>query len=204
MDNLKELEKLYSQYSNCQNCDLSKNRTNIIFGEGSPNTEIIFIGEAPGRNEDIEGSPFCGAAGHLLNNYLDLINATRKDIYITNVIKCRPPNNRNPYIEEIKSCKVILNLQLEIISPKIIVTLGNIATQTFLNLNEGILKLRGRWFQKNNYKILPMFHPVDLLRDPKKKKDAIKDFNLLKREFNLWKNKQILNHKVFLDKSKKL
>lgn len=204
MDNLEKLEKLYLQYSNCQNCNLSKDRTNIVFGEGNSKTGVIFIGEAPGHNEDIEGSPFCGAAGHLLNNYLDLIGAHRKDIYITNVVKCRPPNNRNPYVGEIKSCKIILDSQLEIISPAIIVTLGNVATKAFLNLKDGISELRGRWFQKDKYRILPMFHPAALLRDPEKKKDTSQDFEILKREFNLWKNKELLNRKISLDKSKKL
>lgn len=195
------LEKMYLNYQSCQRCDLWKGRTNIVFGEGNINTAILFVGEAPGYNEDIEGVPFCGAAGYLLNNYLDLIGAERKDIYITNVVKCRPPNNRNPYIKEIESCKEILSNQLEIISPKIIVTLGNIATKAFINLPNGITELRGRWFQKNEYKILPMFHPAALLRDPDKKKDTTKDFELLRREFNLWRNKQLLNHKVSLDKT---
>lgn len=196
-----KFQKLVINYQNCQNCTLFKSRTNVVFGEGNLNPGIIFVGEAPGRNEDISGSPFCGAAGELLNNYLEYIGFNRQDTYITNVVKCRPPNNRSPYIAEVKSCNEILSQELEILAPKIIVTLGNIATKKFLNLNKGITELRGKWFEKNQYKILPMFHPAALLRDPNKKNDTVKDFELLKREFNLWKNKELLNREVFIDKT---
>jgi len=199
MENQNKLHQLYMQYERCENCSLSKTRTNIVFGDGNPNSDIVFIGEGPGYNEDIEGIPFCGAAGHLLDNYLDFVGASREDIYITNVVKCRPPNNRNPYAEEIKSCHEILKGQLDIISPKIIVTLGNVATKVFLNLKEGITELRGRWFEKNNYRILPMFHPAALLRDPSKKRDTAHDFELLQRHLILSRNRR-----VFVDKIKNL
>ncbi len=195
MEKMERLKELYIKYQNCQNCFLWKNRSNIVFGSGDFNVEILFIGEAPGHNEDIEKRPFCGAAGHLLDNYLNFINMDRKDIYITNIVKCRPPNNRNPYKEEIKMCKPILDEQLEILSPKIIITLGNIATQSYLNLSDGISSLRGQWFEKDNIKTIPMFHPAALLRDPQKKEVTKHDFLLLKREFMLLQNKKLLFNK---------
>lgn len=164
MKELKELEKLALQ---CTKCKLHEFRTQVVFGVGNPSAEIMFVGEAPGYNEDVQGEPFVGAAGKLLDKVLfEETGLTRNEVYITNVVKCRPPNNRNPEEDEIIACNPYLLKQIEIIKPKVICALGNFAAKTLLGKNEGISKLRGRVFSAFNCKIVPTFHPAAILRNP--------------------------------------
>src|SRR3989304_6701605 len=149
------LKELYHTIRGCRLCPLAELRTNFVFGSGSSNAEILFIGEAPGKNEDLQGKPFVGQAGKILENLLQSIGLTRDDVFIANVLKCRPPENRDPNINEINICKDFLFRQIEIIDPKIICTLGKYSTQLVLNTSEGITRLRGQNFKINGRFILP-------------------------------------------------
>ena len=175
---LKELEKICK---NCTLCDLSKTRTNVVFGEGNPNAEIMFIGEGPGYYEDKSGRPFVGRSGQLLTKYiLEILNLTREDVYISNIVKCRPPNNRVPTIEEAITCKPYLLKQIEIINPEILVCLGKTAFMYLLDTDVPISKVRGQIFEYKGKKVIPTYHPSYLLRNPSAKKEAYKDFLLIK------------------------
>jgi len=174
--------------NNCKSCNLYKNRNKIVFGEGNLNTTIIFIGEAPGKKEDIEGIPFVGAAGSLLNKIIIAMNLHRKNIYICNIIKCKPINNITPSFYEIQQCKKFLEYQISIIQPKIIITLGKSATNALLNKNDFISKMRGKWHMYNNILVMPTFHPAYLLRNPHEKRKAWSDF---KSVITLIKNKNL-------------
>ncbi|HYY16403.1 MAG TPA: uracil-DNA glycosylase [Gammaproteobacteria bacterium] len=157
------LQDFYEQIKDCQNCALAASRTQVVFGDGNPHAEIMFVGEAPGFHEDRIGKPFVGAAGKLLDQLLGEIGIERRDIYIANVIKCRPPQNRNPRVEEIESCKPFLLKQIELIRPKIICTLGNFSTQLLLGRKVGITKVRGQAFERGSYVVVPMLHPAAAL-----------------------------------------
>lgn len=161
------LNQLYETYQNSMPCHLGyQHRKNIVFGEGNPDAKVMFIGEAPGEEEDRQGKPFVGKSGQLLNHAFKLANISRQDIYITNVVKCRPPNNRNPLPNEIKLCtERFLDKQIKIIRPKIIVTLGSIALKAILNDDLKITKVRGKFFHKDNVTILPIYHPAYVLRN---------------------------------------
>jgi len=175
---LKELEKICK---NCTLCDLSKTRTNVVFGEGNPNAKLMFIGEGPGEMEDKTGRPFVGRAGKLLTKIIEnVLELTRKDVYIANIVKCRPPNNRVPTIEEAQSCKPYLLKQIDIIRPEILVCLGKTAFMYLMNENMPISKVRGQIFEYKGRKVIPTYHPSFLLRNPSAKKDAYKDFLLIK------------------------
>ncbi len=175
---LKELEKICK---NCTLCDLSKTRTNVVFGEGNPNAKLMFIGEGPGEMEDKTGRPFVGRAGQLLTKIIEnVLNLKREDVYIANIVKCRPPNNRVPTIEEAESCKPYLLKQIDIIDPKILVCLGKTAFMYLLNSDMPISKVRGQIFEYKNKKVIPTYHPSFLLRNPSAKKEAYKDFLLIK------------------------
>lgn len=163
----------------CKDCDLYKTRTNLVFGVGNENAQIMFVGEAPGYYEDQKGEPFVGAAGKLLDELLRSINLTRSDIYIANVLKCRPPNNRDPIASEIMSCKDKLFRQIEIINPKIIVTLGNFSTKLLLNLESGISKLRGKPYQTGDRVFFPIYHPAAGLYTSSVKDVLFADFKKL-------------------------
>lgn len=185
---IEQLKKIEEQIKKCTKCPLYESRTNAVLGEGSVNAKIMFIGEAPGRNEDLQGRPFVGQAGKLLTEALKAIGLEREEVYITNVIKCRPPNNRDPTKEEIITCTPYLEKQIDIIDPDIIVTLGKFATQFIskkYNLGfQNISKIRGEVYSistltKNLY-ILPMYHPAALLYNPKIKYDFQADFVKLK------------------------
>ncbi len=189
MDKACLMNQLIDQIKNCRKCPLWKTRTNVVIGEGNLDTYVMFIGEAPGANEDREGRPFCGAAGRVLDQMLEHINLKRSDVYITNVLKCRPPNNRDPLPEEIKACTPYLEKQLEIIRPKIICTLGNYAT-TFIMSKFGlkpanISRVRGRIFRINTLKmrfiLLPTYHPATALYKPPLREVLREDFELLKK-----------------------
>ena len=176
-----ELKELNKMVQNCHRCNLSKTRKNIVFGEGNPDAKIMFIGEAPGREEDLQGRPFVGKSGEMVTKMIQkVLLLKREDVYIANIIKCRPPQNRNPEIEEIEACKGYLLKQIEIIKPKIIVLLGNIALQSLLNLNIGITKARGKLYDFNGIKVIPTFHPSYLLRNPTKKKETLQDLKFIK------------------------
>jgi len=190
MDKKKLLEKLYQPYKNCQECPLSKlGRKNVVFGRGNPNAKIMFIGEAPGKDEDLEGKPFVGKSGKLLTKALKIVGIDENKIFITNIVKCRPPNNRQPEINEISICsKILLNKELDIIKPKIICTLGAIPTKFFLNkiLNEKdikMTKINGQLFEYNkDTKIIPIFHPAYILRNKNKAQEWLNSFNFLKKQ----------------------
>jgi len=181
---LKELKKICE---NCTLCDLAKTRTKVVFGEGNPNAKLMFIGEGPGEMEDKTGRPFVGRAGGLLTKIIEnVLNLKRENVYIANIVKCRPPNNRVPTIEEAETCKPYLLKQIEIVNPEIIVCLGKTAFMYLLNNDTPISKVRGQIFEYKNKKVIPTFHPSYLLRNPSAKKEAYKDFLLIKGM--IWKN----------------
>ena len=153
---------------------LSELATNLVFGEGNPDADLVIIGEAPGEDEDAQGRPFVGRAGQLLDRILESGHIEREDVYITNILKYRPPNNRNPKPDEILASEPVLLEQLKLIRPQIIATLGNFPTQYFAGTKDGITKTRGRWFEWHNIRIFPMFHPAYLLRNPSREKGSPK------------------------------
>ncbi len=163
------LESLRNAIGNCLRCKLSKGRKNIVFGEGNANANLMFIGEGPGRDEDIQARPFVGEAGKLLTNLILKLGLKREDVYIANIVKCRPPNNRNPEEDEIATCMPFVERQIAIINPKVIVCLGKISAQILLRSKITISKLRGNFFIYNDIAVMPTFHPAYLLRNPKDK-----------------------------------
>ncbi len=174
------LDELETIVHRCKSCPLSKTRTNVVFGEGNENSRIMFIGEGPGYYEDKMGRPFVGKAGQLLDNMLKAINLTRKDIYIANIVKCRPPNNRDPKEEESKVCIEYLRWQVKIINPSILVCLGRIAAINIIDSNLKITKDRGKWVKKGKFYMMATYHPAALLRDKNKKKDSWEDFKKIR------------------------
>ncbi|MBI4432040.1 MAG: uracil-DNA glycosylase, partial [Candidatus Omnitrophica bacterium] len=158
------LSRLEAEFKDCALCALSGTRTRLVFGAGSPEAELMFIGEAPGYDEDQQGLPFVGAAGQLLTKMIEAMKLTRDQVYIANCLKCRPPGNRNPLPDEIATCSPILTRQIEIIRPKVICALGKFAAQTLLKTQDPISRLRGRFFDFNGIKLMPTFHPAYLLR----------------------------------------
>jgi len=165
---LMSLDKLCSTAQKCQKCPLCTSRKNVVFGEGSPNADLMFIGEGPGYDEDQQGRPFVGKAGDLLTKMITAMQFTREQVYIANIVKCRPPKNRNPLPEEAAVCLPYLQRQIELIQPKVIVILGAVPLKYLLN-KTGITRLRGQWDSYNNIKVMPTFHPAYLLRDPSAK-----------------------------------
>jgi DNA polymerase len=157
----------------------------VVFGDGNPKARLVFVGEAPGEEENKQGIPFVGKSGMLLNKMLEAINLTRKDIYICNVLKCRPPNNKTPTPAEIMACSPYLIAQLKLIKPKIICTLGSPAARALLGTRESMTKIRGKWYryEAGNADLLPTFHPAYLLRDPSKKREAWEDFKMLAQKY---------------------
>ncbi|MDP2863624.1 MAG: uracil-DNA glycosylase [Desulfobacterales bacterium] len=175
-DDLKELRSLVGD---CQRCKLCKERTNIVFGTGDPDARLVFVGEGPGHDEDQQGEPFVGKAGQLLTKIIEAMNLTRDKVYICNIIKCRPPGNRNPAPDEIKACFLFLERQLDAIRPDFICALGTFATQTLLDADEPISKMRGRLYDYRGMKVMPTYHPAYLLRNPEKKRDVWEDMKKL-------------------------
>jgi DNA polymerase len=163
------LKALRDEIGDCQRCRLSKERRNIVFGEGSPDARLMFIGEGPGREEDLQGRPFVGDAGQVLTNLIRKMGLRREDVYIANIVKCRPPNNRDPEDDERVACIPFLERQIDIIEPKIIIALGRIAAQTLTGSNIPITKLRGNFFKYRDIPVMPTFHPAYLIRNPKDK-----------------------------------
>lgn len=174
------LTKLSASLHDCQRCQLSKDRTQVVFGTGNPQASIMFVGEAPGFYEDRQGEPFVGAAGKLLTELLQSIGLERADIYIANVIKCRPPNNRDPLPDEIDTCKPFLLQQIELIQPKLVCTLGNFATQTLLERKVGITKVRGQVIRLENFVVFPLLHPAAALHQGNLRVPLKEDFQKLK------------------------
>ena len=169
------LQDLRDEMGDCQRCALSEGRSNIVFGVGSPEADLVFVGEAPGRDEDIKGEPFVGKAGQLLTKIIAAMGLTRDDIYICNVIKCRPPDNRNPLPVEIEMCEPFLKEQLDIIKPRAICALGSIASQALLKTEVRISQLRGQFHDYNGVPLMPTYHPSYLLRNPGAKRDVWED-----------------------------
>jgi DNA polymerase len=176
-----DLSKLSDSLRDCQRCQLSKGRTQVVFGTGNPKASIMFVGEAPGFYEDREGIPFVGAAGKLLTELLQSIGLERSDIYIANVIKCRPPNNRDPLPDEIDTCKPFLLQQIELIQPRLVCTLGNFATQTLLERKVGITKVRGQVIPLEHFVVFPLFHPAAALHQGNLRVPLKEDFQKLKQ-----------------------
>ena len=177
-----ELEELKKEVMNCKKCKLCENRNNTVFGSGNENADIMFIGEGPGADEDIEGLPFVGKAGKLMNQAFAGLGISREDVYIANIVKCRPPQNRTPLKEEAMVCLDYLRKQVMLIKPKIIVLLGNTALKNILGEDYGITASRGKWIEKKGIKYMPTFHPAALLRDEGKKIDFWKDLQLVVNE----------------------
>jgi uracil-DNA glycosylase len=159
----------------CTRCKLSRGRTKIVFGAGSPRAQLMFVGEGPGRDEDLSGEPFVGRAGRLLTDMIQAMGLRREDVYIANIVKCRPPDNRQPEQDEVAACSPFLMRQIDVIQPKVICTLGNTPTQTLMQTTQGISKFRGQWFEFRNAKLMPTYHPAYLLRNPAAKADVWKD-----------------------------
>ena len=177
---LGSLEELYEQYCTCQRCPLGASRTNFVFGVGHPRAALLFIGEGPGADEDRLGEPFVGRAGKLLTNMIQSIGIDRPDVYIANVVKCRPPGNRNPQAEEIAKCFPILRRQIELIQPRLIVTLGNVPTRVLLPNAPGITTSRGQLYSYQQWRVLPTFHPAYLLRNSSAMAFAWDDFKKIR------------------------
>lgn len=190
MDQASLLDKLLEEIGDCTRCRLCEGRTHLVFGVGNPQTKLMFVGEAPGRDEDRQGEPFVGRAGQLLNKIIEAMKLKREDVYIANVVKCRPPENRNPAPDEIETCEPFLLRQIELIQPKVIVCLGTFATQTLLATEERISSLRSRFhpwpsaslkarfetaIAEGSIQLMPTFHPAFLLRNPNMKRAVWED-----------------------------
>ena len=172
-DNWEELEEEAKQGKKCRLC---QNRNNVVFGTGNKNARLMFIGEGPGADEDIQGIPFVGKAGKLMNCAFEAIGLKREDVYIANIVKCRPPSNRNPEEDEANACLNYLRNQVILVKPQIIVLLGSVALKNILGKEYGITASRGKWFEKKGILYMPTWHPAALLRDETKKIDFIRDF----------------------------
>ena len=188
-------EELEGRYFSCNRCPLHKTRTNVVIGVGNRESDVLFVGEGPGYHEDMQGEPFVGAAGQLLDKMLAAINFDRKSIYIGNIVKCRPPNNRDPLPEEQKACIDHLRYQFLLIRPKIIVCLGRIAAQAIIKPDFRITKERGIWFEKKNCHIIATYHPSALLRDETKKRSAWEDMQAIRRKYDELKKNEMENEK---------
>lgn len=173
------LEAIQNKLGDCQRCQLCQGRTKIVFGSGNPHARVMFIGEAPGKNEDLQGEPFVGAAGQNLSELLELAHLTRDEIYIANVLKCRPPSNRDPKPEEIQACSPFLREQVRSVWPDVIVCLGNFATRFILQTTQGITKLRGKFYQQGHFHVLPTYHPAAVIYRREWRATLDDDFRLL-------------------------
>ncbi len=179
------LRTIREDIGDCTRCRLHKGRKNIVFGVGNPNAELMLVGEGPGADEDEQGEPFVGRAGQLLNNMIAAMGLKRSDVYIANVVKCRPPQNRTPEKDECDICSPFLMRQIEVIRPKVIVALGAVAAKNLLAINESMANLRGHWYDFKNSRLLVTYHPAYLLRDPRQKKEAWKDLQMVMKYLGL-------------------
>jgi len=185
-DPARALRLIREDLGDCTRCRLHKQgRKQIVFGVGSPKAELMFIGEAPGADEDEQGEPFVGRAGQLLNNMIKAMGIRREDVYIANIIKCRPPNNRTPERDECDTCSPFLMRQIAVINPKVIVALGAVAAKTLLAINASMAELRGHWYDFRGTRLAVTYHPAFLLRDPRQKKEAWKDLQMVMQELGL-------------------
>jgi DNA polymerase len=179
---LTALTALRADIGDCTRCKLHRlGRTQVVFGVGNPDADLMFVGEAPGRDEDLQGFPFVGRAGQLLTKIIEAIALKREDVYIANVIKCRPPENRNPEPDEVETCEPFLFRQIDIIKPRVIVALGKFAAQALLRTLDPISRLRGRVYDYRGAKLIPTFHPAYLLRNPASKREVWEDMKLVRR-----------------------
>ena len=178
------LTVLDQEACSCQKCGLAQTRTSVVFGSGKTNADLLFVGEAPGAEEDRQGLPFVGTAGQLLTRMIEAMGLTRKDVYITNIIKCRPPNNRDPKPDEIAECQPYLLQQIDLIAPVVICTLGRFAAQTLLQTTESIGRLRGKIFEYQGAKLVPTYHPAALLRNAHWKRPAWEDLKLVRKLYD--------------------
>ena len=177
-----ELQAVRDEMGDCQRCKLAPMRTHLVFGSGNPNAELLFVGEAPGYDEDQQGLPFVGRAGQLLTKIIESIDLKREDVYICNVLKCRPPENRNPEPDEVLACNPFLRRQLAAIRPKIVCCLGTFAAQTVIQTAAPISRLRGKFHDLDGMRVIATFHPAYLLRSPEKKRDVWEDMKQIRAE----------------------
>lgn len=177
------MEDIRIAVESCQKCSLCETRTNTVFGAGDENAKLVFVGEAPGADEDKQGVPFVGRAGQKLTQIIEAMGLSRSEVYIANVLKCRPPGNRNPLPEEIQKCEPYLMAQLQFIEPKVICALGGFAAQTLLRTDTGISRLRGRFHTYQGIRLMPTYHPAYLLRNPKAKRDVWEDVQKVMIEY---------------------
>ena len=182
MNDLISLDRVRDELGDCQRCPLSQSRKNIVFGVGDPGADLMFVGEAPGADEDTEGMPFVGKSGQLLDKMIAAMGWSRQSVYIANVLKCRPPDNRDPRADEVDACQPFLAKQIDAIRPKVIVTLGKPAAHLILETKATISSLRGHWHEYRGIRVMPTFHPAYLLRDPRKKKEAWSDLQQVMAE----------------------
>ena len=180
-NNWEELEEVVKQ---CRKCRLCETRKNVVFGVGNREADIMFIGEGPGADEDAQGEPFVGKAGKLMNMAFDMLGVKREEVYIANIVKCRPPNNRNPQDDEAENCLDYLRNQVILVKPKIIVLLGSVALKNVLGKEYGITASRGKWLERKGILYMPTWHPAALLRDENKKIDLIKDLKQVIKRYN--------------------
>ncbi|MBE6718068.1 MAG: uracil-DNA glycosylase [Ruminococcaceae bacterium] len=180
----KKWEELEKRCKNCTRCSLSETRTNVVFGTGSRDAEIMFIGEAPGEKEDLSGVPFVGAAGKMLDKYLYAVDIDRDKVYIANMLKCRPPKNRDPKEDEQDLCIEYLREQVRLINPRIIVCLGRISAKRLIKQDFMITKEHGEFYEKNGFTICAVYHPSALLHDPRKKEDMLIDMQKIKKKLD--------------------
>lgn len=180
-NNWEELEEVIKQ---CRKCRLCETRKNVVFGVGNREADIMFIGEGPGADEDAQGEPFVGKAGKLMNMAFDMLGIKREEVYIANIVKCRPPNNRNPQDDEAENCLDYLRNQVILVKPKIIVLLGSVALKNVLGKEYGITASRGKWLERKGILYMPTWHPAALLRDENKKIDFIKDLKQVIKRYN--------------------
>lgn len=175
MGGRRTLEQIRAELGDCRRCRLCTGRKNIVFGVGNPRAELVFVGEGPGSDEDLQGEPFVGRAGELLTRMIAAMGYRRDEVYICNVVKCRPPGNRNPEPDEIDACEPFLKAQLASIQPKVIVGLGKFASQTLLRVQTPITRLRGNWYEYQGIRLMPTYHPAYLLRQPAEKRAVWSD-----------------------------
>lgn len=180
---LPTLEAIRTELGDCFRCRLHEGRQSVVFGEGNAHAALVFVGEAPGREEDLQGRPFVGQAGELLTRIIEAIDLRREEVYIANIVKCRPPQNRNPQPEEIRTCLPFLRKQLQAIRPRIICALGTFAAQTLLQTEERISMLRGKFYSYEGSQLMPTYHPAFLLRNPHFKKDVWEDMKMIREAY---------------------
>lgn len=177
-------ETLEAACRGCTKCELHQTRTNCVFGTGSQTADLLFVGEAPGEQEDLSGIPFVGRAGKLLDQYLFAVDIPREEVYIANILKCRPPHNRDPLPAEEDACMDYLRAQVKLIRPKVIVCLGRISAMRLIKPDFKITREHGQWFKKGNFLITAVYHPAALLRDPRKKEEMLADMQAIKAKLD--------------------